>query len=107
MFNNLDGKLKTIAKIVLWVGIITTVILAFVLGFDKEYPDYYSYYSNKTRTVFRAGAFFGTLIGGFVSCYISSLILYSLGDIVENTNAIKYRLDKKDKITESKESSDK
>ena len=72
MFEDPGKKIKTVAKVLFVVQVIAAVVLAFVFGIIE-----YGY--------FHAGLFFLILIGGILFAYISNLILYGFGAIVENS----------------------
>lgn len=82
MFNNPGQKLKTVAYVLFWLGIIGSIILAFTFGFVEERISIHLSY---TETVFKASYFFGFLIGGILLTYIESLCLYGFGELIENT----------------------
>lgn len=73
MFENIGGKLKSLAMIVCCLGIICSIILAIVLwaGNSRYYPT--------------VGTGFGVLIGGCVLSYIGSMMTYAFGELVENS----------------------
>ena len=75
MFEDPGKKIKTVAKVLFVVQVIAAVVLAFVFGIER------GHYSN----YFHAGLFFLILIGGIIFAYISNLILYGFGAIVENS----------------------
>lgn len=75
MFEEPGHKLKTVAKILCWLGIIGTVIAAVTLGKDR-YGD------------FDLLSFALILVIGCVTSYISSLVLYGFGEMIENTSGI-------------------
>ena len=77
MFENPGGKMKTTANILFWLGLAGTLILAFVLGRDK-YGD------------FEFFSFAATAVIGAVSSYISSLVLYGIGDAIEDIASTRY-----------------
>ena len=77
MFGNPGGKMKTTANILFWLGLAGTLILAFVLGRDK-YGD------------FEFFSFIAIAVSGAVSCYISSLVLYGIGDAIEDIASTRY-----------------
>lgn len=77
MFENPGGKMKTTANILFWLGLVGTVILAFVFGKDK-YGD------------FEFFSFFIIAVAGAVSSYISSLVLYGIGDAIEDIARTRY-----------------
>lgn len=73
MFDNIGGKLKTVAKAVFVLGIIASVILAASLGKDK-WGD------------FSFGSFLLILISGCVVSYLSVMTLYGFGQLIENSD---------------------
>jgi hypothetical protein len=80
MFSNIGGSIKILAKSVLWIGIIGSVIGGFVyfalydeLGFDGE-------------SSVIAGLVY--LICGVLGSIASSLILYGFGELIEKTTEI-------------------
>ena len=68
MFDNIGGKIKTIAKIGCWVGIIASAILGILLMMEEG---------------FFAGIIVMVALG--LASWISSLTLYGFGDLIENT----------------------
>lgn len=77
MFENPGGKMKTTANILFWIGLVGTVILAFAFGRDK-YGD------------FEPFSFTMIIVIGAVSTYISSLVLYGIGDAIEDIASTRY-----------------
>ena len=75
MFDNPGKKIMQISKIVFWIVTIVSVILAFVLGFEKYYYE----------TEFYAGIFFTLLLGVPISTYVLTLFLVGFGELVENS----------------------
>lgn len=75
MFEEPGYKLKTVAKILCWLGIIGTVSAAVTLGKDR--------YGDLDLLSFAL-----ILVIGCVTSYISSLILYGFGEMIENTSGI-------------------
>ena len=75
MFDNPGKKIMQISKIVFWIVTIVSVILAFVLGFEKYYY----------RTEFYAGIFFSLFFGVPIMAYVSTLFLVGFGELVENS----------------------
>ena len=73
MFDNIGGKIKTLAMVVTWVGIIASVLSSFIfLVIDDD--------------MFIIGgvvAVFGSLLS-----WASSLVLYGFGQLIENTDII-------------------
>ena len=84
MFNNVGGKIKTLAKITAWIGIIICVIYGFVLLVSVEDM-----------------ALVGLLIMtvGSLASWISALVLYGFGELIENSGII---ANKKEKTVDNK-----
>lgn len=73
MFGNIGGKIKTLAQVVTWIGIIGSVICGFVLmGIDEDL------------------IFTGFIIAllGSLSSWVSSFVLYGFGQLIENTDKL-------------------
>ena len=89
MFENSGEKIVKVAKVLFWITVIASVILAFVLGWSKEYHSYYfgsgGYYSNEFHPVY----FFSLLIGYPLVSYISTLFIIAFGELVQNSRRIK------------------
>ncbi len=79
MFDNIGGKIKVLAKVLCWIGIIGFVILAFVM-FDIGSK----YYSNVTERIL--GWVF--LIGGPLISWIISFFIYGFGELIEKATQI-------------------
>ena len=73
MFENVGGKIKGLAVIVCWLGIIGSVITALVLWAANSY---------RTPTI---GLGIGVLVIGSLVSWISSFAAYALGEITENS----------------------
>lgn len=84
MFENVGEKIQFIAKLLFWLGSLTSIILAFVFGFENQFVQYYSIGGGYNKTEFFAGPFFAFLIGGPVALYLSSIVLSGFGKLVEN-----------------------
>jgi len=77
MFDNIGGKIKALAKVFCWIGIIASVIYA-IVNFVA---------SGQTRNndgYILAGYMF-LFLGPLVS-WISSFVLYGFGQLIENTS---------------------
>lgn len=75
MFNDIGGKIKTLAVVVCWLGIIASLILGIVLiGMDDDL----------------------TLIGiivmlfGALGSWLGSFVAYGYGELIDNTDAAQY-----------------
>lgn len=77
MFGNIGGKIKTLAKVLTWLGIISFVIWGFVCISDEE----------KVLGLI-------LMIGGSLSSWISSFLLYGFGQLIENSDKIVELLNK-------------
>lgn len=71
MFNDSGNKLKSLAKAVLVISLIATLVLAILLGKDR-FDD------------FDFWRFLGILIGGSILSYIEALFLYAFGELVHS-----------------------
>ena len=91
-FSNVGDKLKLIAMILFVVEVILSVILAFAFGIRTD--EYYS----EIEYEFYPIVFFSILIGGPLAAYLSSLIMYGFGQLlndIHQTNDITTKLNKK------------
>lgn len=79
LFDDVGKKIKKMAIIVFWVEVVSCVILAFCLGWERNYWG---------KTEFRAGIFFALLIGGPLASYCSALILYGFGKLVDQISVL-------------------
>ena len=73
MFDNIGGKIKILAKVLCWLGIITSVICAIALWTQN---DYY------TPTIVIG---FAVLIGGCLFSWVGSFFMYGFGELIEAT----------------------
>lgn len=71
MFTNIGEKIKTLAKVVCWFGIIASVISGIAMIATSE-------------TLILAGVL--TLVLGSLFSWISSFVLYGFGEVVENSD---------------------
>ena len=79
MYNNIGAKIKLLAKIVAWVGIIWSGIagiIAIAQGLDMR----------NGGALIATGL--GIIIGGFLVSWISSWFLYGFGELIEKTTEI-------------------
>lgn len=83
IYSNPGATLKDIATLICVLGMVASVILAFVLGYATSIFGY---------SEFNAGLFFAILIGGGVLSYLSGLGLAAFGDLVLSANEIKRKL---------------
>ena len=80
MFDNIGGKIKTLAKVVCWLGIIASVIVAIVM-FVASKENY------RTEGTY-VGLGIAFLIGGPLISWISSFMCYGFGELIENSAII-------------------
>lgn len=73
MFDNIGGKIKSLAQVVCWIGIIASVICGFILiGTDED--------------LILLGLLI-MVIGSLIS-WVSSFALYGFGQLIENTDEL-------------------
>ncbi len=105
MFNNIGKKIQALAKVLCWVGIIASIILAIIawVGAGQASRSSSSYYYNDFYIggVRMAGSDSGTalvisgfmiLILGVLFSWIGSWGLYAFGRLVENVHEIRSRI---------------
>ncbi len=73
MFGNIGGKIKSLAQVITWLGIIGCVIWGFVLMATDE-------------DLISAGLMIASL-GSLIS-WVSSFVLYGFGQLIENTDKL-------------------
>ena len=76
MFNNIGGKIKTLAKVICWIGIISCIITGIVLMAIND--------------DFVLIGILTAVVGSLLS-WISSFVLYGFGQLVENSDVIANR----------------
>ena len=76
MFNNIGNKLKALAQILCWAGIVASFIAALVLWSNSSY---------RNPTV---GTGFIVLIAGSLGSWIGSWTLYAFGQITEGADGL-------------------
>lgn len=75
MFDNIGGKIKTLAKVICWIGIIVSIIAGIVAGVAM-------------------GSGSGVLVAiliiviGALCSWIGSFLLYGFGELIDNTKKI-------------------
>ncbi len=85
MFNNIGHKIKTVAKIFTWVGIISCVLYGLIIIFSG---------GKATVNGMSFGYAASTLLGlaimiiGSVCSWLVNLTLYGFGELVENSSRI-------------------
>lgn len=71
MFDNIGEKIKTLAKVITWLGIIASVIVGLVLMVSNRYTP--------------LPGLMVLILGGLVS-WIGSFVLYGFGQLIVNTD---------------------
>ena len=96
MFDNIGSKIMKLAKILCWVGIMLSVISGIVLmAAGGSVSSYSSYgYSRSSGGGVVAGIL--TIILGSLASWIGSFFTYGFGQLIENTDAIRYNTQRKD-----------
>lgn len=91
MFNNIGGKIKTVAKVLCWIGIVGSVIggIAFMIA-GGSVSQYGYYRSGATGGSFLVGLLIA-LVGALAS-WIGSFLLYGFGELIDVSKAIENKL---------------
>ena len=96
MFTNIGGKIKLLAKILCWTGIILSIITAIVLFvLDSVY--------NMGGLFVLIG--FAVIIVGCLLAWVCSWLTYSWGETVENVQAIRNVIAKDGEVVVKKQKS--
>ncbi len=107
MFDNISEKIKTLAKVICWVGIIFSIYLA-IFSFSKyaeyaEKAEEYKYaeeeYEEKSDEYIAQG--FTQMIVGPLLSWASCFVLYGFGQLVENSDKLREELCKKKNNTQA------
>lgn len=76
MFDNIGGKIKKLAKVLCWFGIVASVIWALVTWILAIFDPYME----------SVGKGFLVLILGCLSSWIGSFFIYGYGQLIEDTS---------------------
>jgi hypothetical protein len=80
MYRNIGKKIKILAQVIAWIGIISSIISGFYFwGLSAESRD-------NGAMLIVAG--FATMIGGSLLSWISSFVLYGFGELIDKTTEI-------------------
>lgn len=90
MFTNIGKKIKMLAKIICWVGIIVSAIWGLIFMLDS-----YSFF---------AGLFVAAV--GALSSWVGSFLLYGFGELIDKTSEIASKLDGKSESADAPIKSD-
>lgn len=77
MFDDIGGKIKTLAQVLCWIGIAVAVISGVIVFVDGSMI---------------VGLL--TIIIGSLASWLGSFMMYGFGQLVENSDAAAYRLEK-------------
>lgn len=80
MFDNIGGKIKTLAMVLCVIGMIVSLVFAIVLWSQN---DEYNYVTRTYSNTIPAG--FGVLVGGCIASWIGSFFMYGFGELIEET----------------------
>ena len=81
MFDNIGGKIKTLAKVLCWVGIIFSVLIAIILFIEAKEGSY------RTEDLYmKLGCIY--LIFGPLISWVSSFFMYGFGELIERTTEV-------------------
>lgn len=76
MFENIGSKIKMVARIGCWLGIIASIVIAIGLWANS------SYYHPTTGTGLIV------LVGGSLASWLGSMFTYGMGDLIENITVL-------------------
>ena len=88
MFNNIGGKIKALAKVLCWIGIGISVIMAIAVWANGSGSVSYNSYGSNVAV----GGFFGgllILVFGCLFSWIGSFFAYGFGQLIEDTEEIR------------------
>ncbi len=84
MFNNIGKKIKTLAKVICWIGIICSILGGVVMAVSGAAAMDYDVASGVAAIV---GGVFMAVLGALFS-WIGSFMMLGFGEIVEKVNEI-------------------
>lgn len=92
MFDNVGKKIKGVAKIFCWIGIIGSFIfpLTVILRLINDY------YGSKEEKLISLAISIAVLIIGPLLAWLGSLTLYGFGELIDKTDSIDSKLTPKD-----------
>ncbi len=94
MFDHIGGKIKTLAKILCWVGIVFSVLIGIIMIAQGNNAQV-SYNGQSVQT---SGVVAGIIIIvlGCLGSWVGSFFAYGFGQLIENTDAIRSNTENKD-----------
>lgn len=91
MFSNIGSKIKKLAKVVCWIGIVSSVLLAILTWAGGAVMNSYSY-GHRSDDTFLPGLLI--LLGGSFFSWIGAFFTYGFGQLIENSDYQAYVLSK-------------
>jgi hypothetical protein len=89
MYTNVNGKIKVLAKVIAWLGIIGSVIAGIaIIATGASLGSYYGMGGGSTVI---PGLL--TIVIGAVCSWAGSLVLYAFGELCENAEALRRKLE--------------
>ena len=93
MFSNIGGKIKTLAKVLCWIGIAASLITGIAaISSGNTAVRVNGSYSNVSGTA----AGIAVIIIGCLASWIGSFFAYGFGQLIEDTAAIRKNTEHKD-----------
>lgn len=81
MFENIGEKIKSLAKILCWAGIVASVLIAIKFFIEAEEGSY------RTEDLYMTLGLIFLFIGPLIS-WINSFFIYGFGELIERTNEV-------------------
>ena len=82
MFENIGRKIKALAKVICWIGIIASVVVGVIIIYDWSVQSYR--YRDSAELI--TGIV--VIILGSLLSWVGSFVLYGFGELVENSTFI-------------------
>lgn len=93
MFNNIGSKIKTLAKVLFWLGLLAAIMVG-VLEILQAVGNTNNETSEKVTGIL-VGV--GIIVGGFVVSWLSNFLLFGFGELIDSNQKILQLLEKKEK----------
>ena len=87
MFNDVGNKIKGVASVFCWLGIISSCLVGIMLIYNGIQLNN-SYYSRGSGTVFIVAGLVLMIVGSIVS-WIGSIMVYGFGALIDNSKVIR------------------
>ncbi len=84
IFDNIGGKIKTVAKVFFWIGTVISVL--FSIPFFLEYAQLHDYSSSAATGSLITGIL--VLVLGPLATWLSVIMMYGFGQLVENSDVL-------------------